>query len=119
MNTPAQVIAIYYSITAFYTLSVSIIWGINTLFLMEAGLDIFQVMVVNALFTAGMVIFEIPTGVVADTIGRKISFLLCITVLFVTTILYVAAAELGWGVWAFALISVFVGLGFTNNSKGR
>jgi MFS family permease len=80
---------------------------------MDAGMDIFQVMMVNALFTVGMVIFEIPTGVVADTIGRKASFLLCILVLFVTTILYVVAAGFGWGVWAFAGISLFVGLGFT------
>ncbi len=113
MITSRQVINTYYCITALYTLSVSIIWGINTLFLMDAGLDIFQVMVVNALFTAGMVIFEIPTGVVADTIGRKASFLLCISVLFVTTILYVAAAGFSWGVWAFAGISVLIGLGFT------
>ena len=113
MITPRQVIATYYSITALYTLSVSIIWGINTLFLMDAGLDIFQVMLVNALFTAGMVIFEVPTGVVADTVGRKTSFLLCISVLFVTTIFYVAAAVFAWGVWAFAFISVLTGLGFT------
>lgn len=113
MASSKQVITIYYCITSLYTLSVSVIWGINTLFLMDAGLDIFQVMLVNALFTAGMVIFEVPTGVVADTIGRKVSFLLCISVLFVTTIFYVVAAGLGWGVWAFAGISVLIGLGFT------
>jgi len=113
MITSRQVINTYYCITALYTLSVSIIWGINTLFLMDAGLDIFQVMVVNALFTAGMVIFEVPTGVVADTIGRKASFLLCISVLFVTTIFYVAAARFNWGMWAFAATSVVIGLGFT------
>jgi len=113
MATSKQVIATYYCVTALYTLSVSIIWGINTLFLMGAGLDIFQVMVVNALFTAGMVIFEVPTGVVADTIGRKASFLFCLSVLFVTTILYVAAAGYGWGVWAFSGISLLIGLGFT------
>jgi MFS family permease len=113
MASSKQVITVYYCITSLYTLSVSVIWGINTLFLMDAGLDIFQVMLVNALFTAGMVIFEVPTGVVADTIGRKVSFLLCISVLFVTTIFYVVAAGLGWGVWAFAGISVLIGLGFT------
>lgn len=113
MITSKQVVTTYYCITALYTLSVSVIWGINTLFLMGAGLDIFQVMVVNATFTAGMVVFEVPTGVVADTIGRKASFLLCISVLFVTTILYVAAAGFGWGIWVFAGISVLIGLGFT------
>jgi MFS family permease len=113
MITSRQVIRTYYSLTALYTLSVSVIWGINTLFLMAAGLDIFQVMLVNAVFTAGMVLFEVPTGVVADTIGRKVSFLLCIAVLFVTTLLYVAASYFSWGVWGFVAISVLIGLGFT------
>jgi MFS family permease len=113
MSSPKQVIAVYYAVTALYTLSVSTIWGVNTLFLMDAGLDIFQVMLVNALFTAGMVLFEVPTGVIADTIGRKASFLMCILVLFITTLLYVAAAQFGWSVWAFCLISLFIGLGFT------
>jgi len=113
MTTAKKVIATYYCITALYTLSVSIIWGINTLFLMNAGLDIFQVMIVNASFTAGMVIFEVPTGVIADTIGRKASFLLCLAVLLATTILYLAAGNNGWGIRAFAGISVLIGLGFT------
>ena len=113
MVTSRQVVNTYYTLTALYTLSVSVIWGINTLFLMAAGLDIFQVMLVNAVFTAGMVLFEVPTGVVADTIGRKVSFLLCIGVLFITTLLYVAAAHFSWGVWGFVGISVLIGLGFT------
>lgn len=103
----------YYLTTALYSLSVSIIWGINTLFLMNAGLDIFQVMLVNAVFTGGMVLFEVPTGVVADTIGRKVSFLMGLAILFVTTLMYVAAAHLGLGVWAFCGVSVLIGLGFT------
>jgi MFS family permease len=36
----------------------------------------FEAFAANAFFTAGMVIFEIPTGVVADTVGRRTSYLL-------------------------------------------
>jgi MFS family permease len=113
MPTSRSVLNTYYSLTVLYTLSVSIIWGINTLFLMDAGLDIFQVMLVNAVFTAGMVVFEVPTGVVADTIGRKASFLFCVATLFVTTLLYVMAAHFNWGVYAFMAVSLLIGLGFT------
>ena len=60
----------YYSANGLFTLATSIIWGVNTLFLMGAGLDIFEVMVVNAAFTVGQLVFEVPTGVVADTLGR-------------------------------------------------
>ncbi len=113
MTTPRQVINTYLVTTALYTLATSMIWGINTLFLMDAGLDIFQVMLVNAAFTMGMVVFEVPTGVIADTLGRKISFLLCIIVLFISTLVYVAAFHYRWGIWVFAGTSIIIGLGFT------
>ena len=103
----------YYLLAGLYTLAAAAIWGVNTLFLLDAGLSFFEVFVANAAFSAGMVVFEIPTGVVADTLGRRISFLLSVTVLGATTLLYVALAEMGAGVVAFSVVSVFMGLGFT------
>ena len=58
----------YYTYAGIYTLAASIIWGINTLFLLDAGLSIAEVFIANAAFSLGTVLFEIPTGVVADTI---------------------------------------------------
>jgi len=112
-RTARSVIVTYLTTTALFTLAASLIWGINTLFLMDAGLDIFHVMLVNTAFTVGQIIFEVPTGVVADTIGRKASLLLGCFTLFVSTLIYVAAARFGWGIWAFAGASVVLGLGFT------
>lgn len=103
----------YYLYTALYTLAASIIWGINTLFLLDAGLSVAEVFIANAAFSVGTVLFEIPTGVVADTIGRRVSFLLSIAVLAVTTLLYVALAQAGAGVVLFSIVSVGIGLGFT------
>jgi MFS family permease len=60
-----------------------------------------------------MVLFEIPTGVVADTAGRRASFLWSLAVLLAGTLAYVGLASLGAGVIAFSLVSVFLGLGFT------
>ena len=59
----------YYVLTAGNTLAASLIWGINTIFLLDAGLTNFEAFAANAFFTAGMVLFEIPTGVVADSLG--------------------------------------------------
>src|SRR5437867_1319496 len=109
----ARIIRTYYAITALFNLAMSLIWGIDTLFKLGAGLDIFQVMLTNAAFTLGSMVFEIPTGVVADTVGRRISLLLCLATLFVTTLLYVGIAWRGGGLWAFAAVSVFLGLGYT------
>src|SRR5688500_1918205 len=92
-----QVIRSYMIIASIYTLSASVIWGVNTLFLLNAGLDIFGVFVANAVFTGAMVIFEIPTGVVADTSGRRTSFLLSTAVLCLGTLGYVGVALAGGG----------------------
>ena len=74
----AALVRRYYTYAGIYTLAASIIWGINTLFLLDAGLSIAEVFIANAAFSVGTVLFEIPTGVVADTIGRRASFLLCL-----------------------------------------
>ncbi|GMQ98145.1 MAG: MFS transporter [Acidimicrobiia bacterium] len=103
----------YYTYAGIYTLAASIIWGINTLFLLDAGLSIAEVFIANAAFSVGTVLFEIPTGVVADTIGRRASFLLSLIVLAASTMFYVSLAQVGGGVLAFSLVSVFMGLGFT------
>jgi MFS family permease len=108
-----RIIRTYYAITGLFNLAMSLIWGIDTLFKMGAGLDIQQVLLTNAAFTLGSMVFEIPTGVVADTVGRRISLLLCLVTLFTTTLLYVACAWRGWGFWPFMWISAFLGLGYT------
>jgi len=108
-----RVLTGYFTLAGLYTLSAAAIWGVNTLFLLDAGLSFFEVFVANAAFSAGMVVFEVPTGVVADTLGRRVSFLLSVSVLGITTFLYVALAQMGAGVVAFAVVSVLMGLGFT------
>ena len=111
--TPETVVRTYLTVTALFTLSASLIWGINTLFLLEAGLSIFEVFVANAAFTAAMALFEIPTGVVADTRGRRLSFLLSEGTLAAGTLAYVAVAAFGGGVVWFSLAGVILGLGYT------
>lgn len=95
------------------TLAASFIWGVNTLFLLNAGLSNLEAFAANAFFTLGMVVFEVPTGVVADTIGRRASFLLGTLVLSAGTALYWLMWVWQAPFWAWALASVLLGLGFT------
>ncbi|MGH7646092.1 MAG: MFS transporter [Gemmatimonadales bacterium] len=111
--TGREVVRTYLGITGLFNLAMSLIWGIDTLFKLAAGLDIMQVMLTNAAFTLGMMVFEIPTGVVADTLGRRISLLCCLATLFVSTLLYVTIAWQGWGFGPFMWASAFLGLGYT------
>jgi len=103
----------YLVISGLFTLSASLIWGINTLFLLHAGLSIFEVFVANAAFTAAMALFEIPTGVVADTLGRRVSFLLSESTLAVGTLAYVGVAAIHGGLLLFCGAGVILGLGYT------
>jgi hypothetical protein len=56
--TSERVIGSYFVIAGLYTLAAALIWGVNTLFLLAAGLDIFGVFIANAAFTAGMVVLR-------------------------------------------------------------
>jgi MFS family permease len=103
----------YYALTAGNTLAASLIWGINTIFLLDAGLTNFEAFAANACFTAGMVIFEIPTGVVADRWGRRVSFLCGTLTLATTTGLYVLLWQLHSAFVWWAIVSALLGLGFT------
>ena len=76
MPTPRSIQRTYLVLMLGNTLAASFIWGINTIFLLDAGLSNLEAFAANAFFTAGMVIFEVPTGIVADTVGRRASYLL-------------------------------------------
>ena len=103
----------YYTLMLGNTLAASFIWGINTLFLLDAGLSNLEAFAANAFFTAGMLIFEIPTGVVADTVGRRASYLIGTVTLAATTALYWLLWVWESPFWAWAIVSVLLGLGFT------
>ena len=108
-----RIVYTYVVLTLLSTFASSFIWGINTLFLLNAGLTITQAFTANAFFTGGQVIFEIPTGVVADTRGRRLSYLLGAATLFVSTLAYLWLWEIKGPFWAWAIVSIVLGLGFT------
>jgi MFS family permease len=109
----AHIQRVYLILLLLHTLAASFIWGINTLFLLDAGLSNAEAFTANAFFTAGLVIFEIPTGVTADVRGRRFSYLLGTLTLTLSTLLYLLMWRLSAGFWAWALASALLGFGFT------
>ena len=104
---------VYLVLTLLTTLAASFIWGINTLFLLDAGLSNAEAFAANAFFSVGQVIFEVPTGVVADTRGRRFSFLLGAGTLLLSTLLYLYMWNVHAPFWGWAIASALLGLGFT------
>jgi MFS family permease len=114
MDDPARAVErTYLTLTLLTTLAASFIWGINTLFLLDAGLNNVEAFAANAFFTAGQVVFEVPTGVVADTRGRRYSYLLGAATLLASTVLYFGMWQFHAPLWGWAIASILLGLGFT------
>lgn len=95
------------------TLAVSLIWGIDTIFLLSAGLTNFQAFSVNAFFTLGQVLFEVPTGIIADKYGRRTSYLLGAITLSISTGFYIFMWNIKGPFWGWAISSALLGLGYT------
>src|SRR5690349_1125846 len=113
MPTPSAIVRTYLILLLGNTLAASLIWGINTIFLLDAGLSNLEAFAANAFFTAGMVLFEVPTGIVADTVGRRASYLLGTLTLAGSTLLYVLLWKLSAPFLWWAVVSILIGLGFT------
>ncbi len=113
LRKPRSIQSVYLYLILGNTLAASFIWGINTIFLLDAGLSNFEAFLANAFFTAGQVIFEVPTGIVADTFGRRTSYLLGAITLAVSTALYLYMWQIHGPFWGWAASSVLLGLGFT------
>lgn len=113
MPSPRSIQRTYLVLLLGNTLAASLIWGINTIFLLDAGLSNLEAFAANAFFTAGMVAFEVPTGIVADTVGRRASYLLGLVTLVLSTLLYVVLWQVEAPFWQWAIASALIGLGFT------
>jgi MFS family permease len=113
MQTPSSIQRTYLVLLLGNTLAASLIWGINTIFLLDAGLSNLEAFSANAFFTVGMVLFEVPTGIVADTAGRRTSYLVGTVTLSISTLVYVLLWQIQAPFPLWAAVSILIGLGFT------
>lgn len=111
--TSKDVVRSYILLMLTNTLAASLIFGINTLFLLDAGLSITETFIANAFFMFGSLIFEIPTGVVADLRGRRTSYIIGSVIVTFTTVAYFALWANGGSLALWSLVSLLLGLGFT------
>ncbi len=66
----------YYWSNAIYDASICFMGTTYILFLRQLGLSFFQIGVINIAFIFVSIIFNIPTGIIADKIGRKRAFII-------------------------------------------
>lgn len=102
-----------YYITQFAT---AFCWGsifpVYVLYFWNYGLNLFQIALMAAIFEASILIFELPTGLVADIYGRKISLLLSNAVLFIGGLVFLSFPSF----LGFIFGEIIIGLGDTLKS---
>lgn len=114
MNAAARRIRTRYLVLSqFIWLPTSLIVGVNTLFLLDGGLSNAEAFAANAIYTLGLALFEIPTGMVADTWGRRTSYLLGAAIQLAGNLLYFGMWYTHAPFWGWALASLLLGFGYT------
>ena len=72
-----------------------------------------QLVLTGTAMELAVFVFEVPTGIVADTVGRRASYLLGTVTLTASTLFYVLLWQIEAPFWQWALASLLLGLGFT------
>ncbi len=82
---------------------------IITLFWQSNGLSLAQIMFLQALFAAGVFLLEIPTGAIADKVGRK--FTLILSAIF--SLIGFSVYAIGGNFWHFLIAEMILAFGAT------
>ena len=83
--------------------------SIMTLFWKKYGLDLFDIFLLQAIFAVSVVMFEVPTGYIADKLGRKKTLLLCCLIVSFGWIFYSRSTSF----FEFTFSEVVLGIGFS------
>lgn len=84
-----------------------LVMPIIVLFFQENGLSMKEVMILQAIFSIGVVIFEIPSGYFSDLIGRKTTIIWGLILGFLGYMVYVVS----YNFWGFLIAELTLGLG--------
>ena len=82
---------------------------IIVLFWQECGIDMFDVFVLQVLFAVAVAVLEVPTGMVADRMGKRKSLLIGYSIMFVSFVAYAMSRDF----WAFLSVEIALALGLT------
>lgn len=85
------------------------ILSVYVLYLLENGCTMLQAGIINALYMITTCVFEIPTGVFADTFGNKKSVLICFFMTFIGCIGYGISTSM----FGFIVAEMLLAFGFT------
>ena len=98
---------VYFLITGLFWLSTAVLTPLTVIFMQARGIDLAEVGFLIGLYSLTIVLLEIPTGGLADTLGRKRVTLVALSFKLVATVMFFFA----FGFLAFLAAWVLVGVG--------
>ncbi len=78
-------------------------------FLLWKGLDYTEILLLQSISAISTMVFEVPTGAVADRLSRKLSLVISGLIVAFALLIYILAGEF----WIFAIAEILFGLGLT------
>lgn len=101
---------IYYSVTGMRSLFIQMVFTLNTVYYVsQAGLNPLELVLIGTILEVSVLLFELPTGLVADRFGRKRSVVTGTAIIGFAHLLEGSIPEF----WAIAAGSALWGLGWT------
>ncbi len=97
----------YYLLLALFWLATALPMALSVLLMQARGLDLFQLSLWMGVYSLTVVLLEVPTGGLADAIGRKRVAIMAYACMLLSSILFLFA----FSVQAFLLVAVLYGLG--------
>lgn len=95
-----RTIVYYYVLRAIAAFGYGSVLATYVAFLTKKGLTLFEAHVMNFIFFATLLVFEVPTGAFADRCGRKFSFVLSCFLMSLSKFIYAFAPSFWWFVVA-------------------
>ena|SRR5680860_120522 len=106
------VIATYFAFSTSVSFSISFIFATYSLFLVDKGMNLWQINVVNSFFVGFVILAEMPTGSFADNFGRHRSMVISCFLLSASTLCYFLSSSF----WFFVLAEIIAAFGHTFSS---
>lgn len=110
--TMSKVEKVYYLMVLLMDLAVNFLMGTYMVYLMAKGMNLFDCHLINFAMWVALLVFEIPTGLIADVFGRKVSVILSNLIKGVSFLIYASANSF----WGFILGEVVYQFGSTFSS---
>lgn len=84
-----------------------LIMPILVLFFQDNGLTMMEILLLQSIFSIGMIVLEIPSGYFSDVVGRRTTMIIGSTLTFLAFLIYCVAHDF----WTFLLAELVLGFG--------